>query len=149
MLKLGWSSAICHNTRGLFYFILNISMSPVLLERAVSKHLQAPWNKPERSSSCISHRWNDPGKGSVFLLQLAVCWAEASQWRWARNTCTERKTPPSSRKVSSKLFPLPQAQRAEKHGHFCTNHVFSIPLVIARQWTSTLTVSVLWYLRKH
>lgn len=57
MLKQQWSSTGPCSTGGLFYFVLNIDIPPVYWEMAICKHLQAPWNRPEReATAAVSHR---------------------------------------------------------------------------------------------
>lgn len=89
MLKQQWSSTGHHSTGGLFYFVLNIGIPPVLLG---SGHLQTPAGSMEQdrevsNSSCVSQRQNETARGSYFFSR-GFCRAGIWQQRRAGSTCT-------------------------------------------------------------
>lgn len=89
MLKQQWSSTGPCSTGGLFYFVLNISIPPVLLGNG---HLQTPAGSMERAregsnSSCVSQRLNETARGPCFFSR-GFCRAGIWQQRWAGSTCT-------------------------------------------------------------
>lgn len=89
MLKQQWSSTGHRSMGGLFYFVLNIGIPPVLLG---SGHLQTPAGSMEQAregsnSSCISQRQNETARGPCFFSR-GFCRAGIWQQRWAGSTCT-------------------------------------------------------------
>lgn len=150
MLNLGWSSAICRNTRGLFYFILNISIPPVLLGNG---RIQTPAGSMEQArersnSSCVSEaKW--AARGSVFLLWPGVCRVGIWQQRWARSPCT-RGGHTSQQKGGepwTKLSSVSSAEgRGREAGALLPQPCGVWPTVMAKLfWRACpLTISVLW-----
>lgn len=152
MLKQGWSWAIHCNTSGLFYFILNISIPPVLLGNG---RIQTPAGSMEQpregsNSSCSSQKQNDAVRGLCFISK-GFCRVGIWQQRWARSTCTcggrhlaavggwaLDQTPPSASRADGRG----REARAFLPRPCVLSHTVKTKLF---QWT----VSVLWCLRRY
>lgn len=99
---------------------------------AISKHLQAPWNKPEReATAAASQRPNELHGDLCFFSGLVSAGLGFGSKGGPGALALTEDTRPSSREVSpGPNFPLSQVLKAEaeRQGPFCPSRVVSDPL---------------------
>lgn len=140
MLEQGWSSAICCNTKGLFYFLLNISMPPVSLGNG---RIRTPAGSMEQTregnnSSCISQRQNGTARG-LCICSEGFCRVGIWQQRWPRSTCAHAGKHLAEVGAWTLDQTLPSASsaggRGRETGCFCPSRVFCLTL----SWPNSCT----------